>query len=234
MSGNAQKLWIGRDLNIIAQRQALSAIATLGKALPATIVSAAGSIVTVSFQVSGYKIPSATMPAVGSAYIRVPYQPGDAGVVFPADVPLGGSGAAAAPALNSIYGNLSALVWMPIGSSSFPAADDANAVCLYGPDGAIIASIDKTVIVRFTKAEVSITPVAGIPIMLNGDVQVAGAFQVAGAIEAVGGGVYAGDLKTAGNIIAGVGGADQVGLKTHTHGGVQTGGGTTAAPTPGS
>lgn len=236
MANNAQKTWMARTLNATAQAQALNAIGVLGKALPATVKAVAGSIVTVTFQVTGYpQIPAATMPAAGSAYFRAPIQVGDKGVVLPSDVSIGAASGLGAgqPNVSSIYGNLSSLVWLPIGNAGWAAADDPNAACIYGPDGAILASIDKSVIVRFTKAAVSITPAAGVPIQLNGDVQVSGALQIAGAIEAVGGGVYAGDLKTSGNVIAGVGGADQVGLTTHKHGGVQTGGGQSGAPTPG-
>ena len=47
------------------------------------------------------------------------------------------------------------------------------------------------------------------------------------------GGTYAGSISVAGNVIAGVGTGDQVGLKTHIHSGVTTGGGSTASPTAG-
>lgn len=42
-----------------------------------------------------------------------------------------------------------------------------------------------------------------------------------------------GNLNATGTITAGEGGGDQVGLQTHIHTGVQTGSGSTAAPTPG-
>lgn len=51
-----------------------------------------------------------------------------------------------------------------------------------------------------------------------------------------GGGVFkvSGNLQVTGTIIGGEGGGDQVNLSTHTHSGVQTGGGTSGPPTPGS
>lgn len=51
-----------------------------------------------------------------------------------------------------------------------------------------------------------------------------------------GGGVIKvdGNLQVTGTIIGGEGGGDQVNLATHTHSGVQTGGGTSGPPTPGS
>ncbi len=44
----------------------------------------------------------------------------------------------------------------------------------------------------------------------------------------------AGNLQVTGTIASGEGGGDQVSLQTHTHTGVQTGGGTSGPPTPGS
>ena len=50
------------------------------------------------------------------------------------------------------------------------------------------------------------------------------------------GGVFkvSGNLQVTGTIMGGEGGADTVNLTTHTHTGVQTGGGTSGPPTPGS
>lgn len=70
-------------------------------------------------------------------------------------------------------------------------------------------------------------------ITLIGNVIMQNNLQLAGQIEGVDGGNYNNDFKTGGNVIAGVGEADQVGLRTHVHSGVQIGGGTTTPPTPG-
>jgi Phage protein Gp138 N-terminal domain/GpV Apex motif len=48
-----------------------------------------------------------------------------------------------------------------------------------------------------------------------------------------GGVAITGNLTVTGSVTAGFGGADSVRLQTHTHGGVTTGGGTSAAPTAG-
>ena len=45
--------------------------------------------------------------------------------------------------------------------------------------------------------------------------------------------LFSGDVRVTGEATAGYGTGDQVGLQTHTHGGVQTGGGTSGPPTPG-
>jgi hypothetical protein len=62
---------------------------------------------------------------------------------------------------------------------------------------------------------------------------VTGNLQLGGNVVAQAGGTYAGSISVAGNVIAGVGTGDQVGLKTHIHSGVTTGGGSTASPTAG-
>lgn len=52
-------------------------------------------------------------------------------------------------------------------------------------------------------------------------------------ISMVGNVIVTGTLTATGNITAGQGGADQVDMQNHTHGGVQTGGSQTLAPTAG-
>lgn len=72
-------------------------------------------------------------------------------------------------------------------------------------------------VLNLTAAGIAIIPKAGLPATVTGILQVNGDLQIGGAIKAIGGGLYAGDLKTSGNVIAGFGGADQIGLQTHTH-----------------
>ena len=45
--------------------------------------------------------------------------------------------------------------------------------------------------------------------------------------------LFSGDVRVTGEATAGYGTGDSVTLQRHTHGGVQTGGGSTSAPTPG-
>lgn len=52
---------------------------------------------------------------------------------------------------------------------------------------------------------------------VTGNLIVSGNLQLGGAIESVPGSTYGGDIKTTGNVTAGFGGADQVGLQTHKH-----------------
>jgi hypothetical protein len=210
-------------------------IQVLGKALPCSVTAVSGSIVTVKFLVtSGYTLPTVTVPMIGSEYSRPPIQIGCKGLVRPADARLGGiTGLGGGIADLSLPANLSALVFEPISSKDWSTTDDPNAYVIYGPDGAVIRTTAGTCKIVVNASGVTVTLPVGMPMTVNGNLVVSGALQLSGTIEAVGGGTYAGDLQTAGNVIAGVGGADQVGLKTHLHAGVTTGAGSTAAPTAG-
>jgi hypothetical protein len=147
---NAQKIPYARALNAAATRKALDAQQLLGKALPCSVVAVSGSIVTVAFQLkSPFTIPNVTMPMFGPQYIRYPTQVGDLGVTLPADVYLGGiSGLGGGIADLTLPANLSALVFFPIASTNWSATEDANAVVIYGPDGAILRDANKTTQVK--------------------------------------------------------------------------------------
>jgi hypothetical protein len=77
----------------------------------------------------------------------------------------------------------------------------------------------------------SITPKTGQSITLNGNVIVTGNLQLAGAIQSQPGSLYTGNIVTSGNVIAGSGTGDQVGLQTHKH--PTAGTGAPSSPTPG-
>lgn len=64
-------------------------------------------------------------------------------------------------------------------------------------------------------------------------VQVTGAIEVLNENEVAEPCQISGDINATGNVVAGAGGADQVSLQSHVHGGVQPGSGSTAAPTAG-
>jgi hypothetical protein len=77
------------------------------------------------------------MPVFGPIYIRYPIQVGDKGVTFPIDVYLGGvSGLGGGTADTTLQGNLSTLVWFPVGNSNWPSVNP-NALVLQGPDGVV-------------------------------------------------------------------------------------------------
>jgi hypothetical protein len=132
---NAQKTPLSRTLPLFGQRKALDEIAKRGQALPGHVTSVVGQIVTVNFDVAGLTLPKVSMPVYGSEYIRLPIQNGDKGVAFPASVYIGGvSGLGAGTGDDTLQGNLSTLVWLPIGNANWtaPPGSDADTLALYG------------------------------------------------------------------------------------------------------
>lgn len=147
-----QKIPLSRTLPAFVNMEIRDALDRLGKALPATVASVNGSIVTVNFSMQGVQLPQTEMPVAGSQYVRLPIQVGDAGVCFPADVDIGvasGLGNTQSPSLTRVP-NLSALVFFPIGNLNWTAVT-ANILTLYGPDGVTIRDSG-------TNAEVQLTP----------------------------------------------------------------------------
>lgn len=205
MSGNALKTPFIRSLNRAAQKRALDAIQTLGKALPASVIAVSGSIVTVKFELSGpYTLPQVTCPMFGPEYIRYPTQVGDKGVVFPADAYLGGiTGLGGGIADLTIPANLSALVFFPVANKGWSASDDPNAVVIYGPDGAIVRNTANTASIKLASSGITLSDSHGNIIAMGSS-----------GIKFTSGGVT-------------------VGATTHDHSGVQTGAGTSGPPVPG-
>lgn len=221
MVNTSQKTPLANSLNLLAQQQALNVIAQLGKALPATVTAVAGSIVTVSFNIqSGYTLPNVTCPVACSQWIREPVQVGDQGVVEPADAALGGvSGLGGGTATLSPVGNLSALIWKPVANQSW-TMPDAGKPFINGPTGFICGDKNQVVeIVGDSTARTITFKIGGAAVLTVNATGVIdnGNLQISGAIENATGGIYAGDIKTAGNVIGGFGTGDQVGLTTHTH-----------------
>jgi hypothetical protein len=146
LADNSQKTPVVRSLNLFAERKIADAIQLLGQALPCSVVSVSGSIVTVRFQVTTpYTLPNVTVPVFGPEYIRYPTQIGDAGVVFPVGASISsisglGNGL---PGL-TMQANLSSLVFVPTASKNWSATDDPNAIVLYGPNGGVLRTKDKT------------------------------------------------------------------------------------------
>lgn len=64
---------------------------------------------------------------------------------------------------------------------------------------------------------IAITPAAGMPVTVDGNLAVTGALELSGAIKGAAGALYTGNLETAGGITAGKGTGDQVTLQNHTH-----------------
>ena len=163
-ASNAQKTPLARSLNRFVEQKVHSYMQTVGRtSLPASVTAVNGSIVTVSFQVtSPYTLPTVTVPIIGSEYIRLPIQVGCTGMVLQADAYLGGvTGLGGGMADLSIPANLSSLVFLPLGSKKFSTTDNPNAIVLYGPDGGILRTMDKTCSVNASSSGVAITVPAG-------------------------------------------------------------------------
>lgn len=146
MSDNAQTTPLAISLNLFAQRRALDAIQQLGKGLPCSIVSAVGQIVTVKFELQTINtLPNVTVPTAFSFYQMPPWQPGDKGVVLPADAYLGGiSGLGGGTADLSLIGNLSALIFVPVANASW-TSPNPNAHVIQGPQGVILTNQPSTI-----------------------------------------------------------------------------------------
>lgn len=118
--------------NKIAQAQLMA-----GKVLPAEIVKRTENMVIVQVLLRDvpYTIPHLTVPLFGPEYIRYPLQPGDKGILIPADTYLGGiSGLGGGTADLTPPANLSALTFLPISNTEWESVDP-NVLTMYGPEG---------------------------------------------------------------------------------------------------
>ncbi|QGZ66353.1 hypothetical protein [Paraburkholderia acidisoli] len=140
MSDDFSKLWLQGNLNQVAITRAQQAIKSLGRALPCRVTSVTGKIVTVEFQMdtTPWTLPPITIPKAESQWLTEPTQIGDEGMTMPADAYLGGiSGLGGGNADFRQRGNLTALVFVPVGNKSFSPIDP-NAAQIQGPNGTIL------------------------------------------------------------------------------------------------
>lgn len=235
---NAQKTHLARSLNQFADKKVGQAIQILGKSLPCSVsaIPTAGvPIVTVKFEVNAapWTLPNVTVPMFGPEYLRYPIQVGCKGVVFPVDAYVGGvSGLGGGTADLSQRGNLSTLVFFPIANKGWTASEAPNKAVLYGPDGVVLRDAGSKTVITIDKTDgVTITVQAAAHVTVNGNGIVNGNWQVNGdlgitgtltwphgSIDGTSGNMtLTGDLAATGAVVAGSGGADQVGLQTHTH-----------------
>ena len=110
------KLNFASSMNRFTERKIENALQKSGKVLPASVVKQTGNMITVSFELRDipYVLPQVTIPLFGPQYIRYPMQPGDKGIVIPADTYIGGvSGQGGGIADMTPPANLSALVFLP-------------------------------------------------------------------------------------------------------------------------
>lgn len=135
-----QKLNFGRNMTRFTEKKIADALQNAGKVLPCSVISQSGKMITVSFELHNtpYVFPQVTIPLFGPQYIRYPMQPGDKGIVIPADTYLGGvSGQGGGIADLTPPANLSALVFLPISNTEWEAVD-GEVLTMYGPEGVTI------------------------------------------------------------------------------------------------
>lgn len=132
----SRKLPIYSSLIETARKASTRAVHMDGRSMPATVVSVSGSIATVNFELeSDFTIPQIAVPIFGAEYIRQPIQNGCKGVVFASDYYLGAmSGLGPGRATLPKRGNLSNLVFFPIGNSGWSPVDD-DTLTMYGVSG---------------------------------------------------------------------------------------------------
>jgi hypothetical protein len=155
--GNYLKTPIGSSLARIAQQVVATAIQQLGKALPCSVVSVAGQIVTVKFEVNaaGQTLPSVTIPILTSVYDWIPVQPGDTGMTVPADAYLGGiSGLGGGVASLTPRANLSALGFVPCARAAW-SVPNADQRLVQGPQGAVLRDIGNTAAINIEPSNIT-------------------------------------------------------------------------------
>ena len=151
---NEQRTPLARTLPLFARQKALTEIVKRGLAPPGTVVSESGAIITVNLEVQGLTIPQITMPLFGPEYVRYPIQPGDKGVALPASFYIGGvSGLGTGTATRTQQGNLTNLIWFPIGNKLWSTVDP-NSVTIYGPNGVVLRDTDSNSVETLTPANV--------------------------------------------------------------------------------
>ncbi len=135
-----KKLNFTGNMHSFVSQKLADAFEMAGKVLPAVVVSRAENMVTVSFQLRDipYTLPQITIPIFGPQYIRYPMQPGDKGIVIPADTYLGGvSGLGGGTADLTAPANLSALVFLPVSHTEWESVN-GEVLTMYGPEGVTI------------------------------------------------------------------------------------------------
>lgn len=165
MSNNALKTPIGAALNDLAKNKADAAIASLGRSWPCSVSKVISSgIVEVSFEVNTapFTVPKIQVPIAGSEYIRYPIQLKDKGFVVAASVYLGGiTGLGSGLPDLTLPGNLSALVFVWLGSTEWSLTDDPNAVVIYGPNGLVARDTDANCVLTVASSGATVTGPTG-------------------------------------------------------------------------
>jgi hypothetical protein len=226
MSDDHSKLWLQRNLNQVAINKAQQAIKSLGRALPCRVTGVSGKIVTVEFELdtTPWTLPPITIPKAESPYFTAPTQVGDTGMTMPADAYLGGvSGLGGGTADLRQRGNLTALVFVPIGQKSFSPIDP-NAAQVQGPNGVILRTMQgptSSVVTNQSGTTITfgtttlVVNASGITLTVGGQTFTWGGSQAVSTLP-----IRAPDVILPNGAV-----------NPHTHGGVQTGTGSTGTMT---
>ena len=217
-----------------------------GWQLPCIVKAVNGSMVTIAFEVdTGGQItfPEVTCPIAQSKYVRLPVQVGDFGMCISANARLGGvTGLGKGLAPLGLPFNLGGLVYVPIGNTNWESVDP-NAVNINAPNGAVIRDDGNNCVITLTPTGVTVVRGSTQVIINDTGITMYGNLLVHGSITGdngfhITGGTGAtmqitGDISQTGNYTSTgtiTNNGKAVG-STHTHGGVQTGSGTTGTPT---
>jgi len=171
--GISQKSPFANSINNFTDRKLSDYQQGLGQALPCRVTKVEGAIVTVNFEIlpdSKITLPPVTCPIAESAYVRLPVQEGDYGIVMAADTRLGGiSGLGLGKAPLTHASNLGALVFVPIGNKNWATTDpvDPNAVNINAPNGAVIRDTNNKCVITLTPTGV-VTTIGGTTFTING------------------------------------------------------------------
>lgn len=217
-TGNYQKTPLGQSLARISREAVATALQQTGKGLPCTVVAVSGQFVTVNFEIAGgpFTLPNITIPITTSRYDWIPVQIGDTGMTVAADVYLGGvtgQGGGVAPLVQRL--NLTALAFQPLPKVVW-TVPNANQRVVQGPAGALVQTLDGKNSINLVSGSITIS-IGGSQVM-----------EITSAGVAI-----TGTLTATGEITAGQGGGDQVGLQTHLTTGVSGGTGTSGPPKAG-
>jgi hypothetical protein len=221
-SGNSQKTPLARSLEQFANRKVHSALNLLGRSLPCSVASVISSgTVSVNFELTnvGFTLPKITVPVMAFEYVRYPIQVGCKGMVISADAYLGGvSGLGGGTADLTVRPNLANLAFVPLGNTAWSAADDPNAVVIYGPDGAIIRTAARDSILTVGTGVITIQAAS---IVFDGPVTFNNSVTGAGNTINFGSSTIEAGAITSNGVDVG---------STHTHSEVQPGSGNTGPP----
>lgn len=133
-----------RSMDQAISRQITEAMQQVGHALPCTITSVQGPVVTVQIDIQDgvHTFPPITLPVHSSFYVREPYRAGDTGVVIPMGPYIGNvSDLGGGQSNGHLQANLSSLVFLPVGRKSWAPVDGGKVVIL-GPTGTQIGEIN--------------------------------------------------------------------------------------------